>query len=150
MTGTRLPASVSAPLARPRAWLRRWLTDAERGALSEQGAVRLSLFRAIGEGSPSADLVTTWLNLIDVDNTRISYGTALRQFVEWLRARHGVDLEHGVDPGIRRTAPPAQAGRPRRVARPTDTGAAPRHPTDRRARHRRALSHARDGRASRW
>ena len=75
---------------RPASGVRRWLTDAERAELSEHQAARTSLLRAIGTDSPAHDVVETWLNSIDSDNTRSAYAADVRAFVEWLRDRHGV------------------------------------------------------------
>jgi site-specific recombinase XerD len=86
-------ASCSDRVDRPRAGVRRWLTDDERTTLPEPKAARLSLMRAIGEDSPARDHVTMWLDTIDSDNTRAAYAADVRRFVEWLRDRHGVDAD---------------------------------------------------------
>ncbi|MET8332181.1 tyrosine-type recombinase/integrase [Streptosporangium canum] len=78
---------------RPRSGVRRWLTDAERAHLSEPQAARLSLARSIGEDSPAAGPVETWLNTIDSNNTRAAYATDVRAFIEWLRERHGITAD---------------------------------------------------------
>lgn len=83
----------SGAVDRPRSGVRRWLTDAERHDLDEPKAARLSLARAIGEESPAAGPVETWLNTIDSANTRAAYATDVRAFVEWLRDRHGIEAD---------------------------------------------------------
>lgn len=83
----------SAPIERPRTGVRRWLTDHERATLPGPKAARLSLIRAIGEESPAADPIETWLNSLDSDNTREAYAADVRAFVEWLRDRHNIDAD---------------------------------------------------------
>ncbi|WP_440072231.1 tyrosine-type recombinase/integrase [Streptosporangium sp. OZ121] len=80
-------------VATPPTGVRRWLSDTERAGLTEAGAARLSLARAIGQDSPAAGPVETWLNTIDADNTRAAYATDVRAFVEWLRERHHVEAD---------------------------------------------------------
>ena len=85
-----VPGSRDGAVDRPRAGVRRWLSDTERAELTEHQAARTSLLRAIGEDSAAHGPVETWLNSIDSDNTRAAYAADARAFVEWLRDRHGV------------------------------------------------------------
>lgn len=73
--------------------VRRWITKQERDELGEATAVRLALMRSIGDDSPSADPVKTWLDTIDSDNTRFAYATDVRVFIEWLRDKHGIEAD---------------------------------------------------------
>ncbi|HEU4752144.1 MAG TPA: tyrosine-type recombinase/integrase, partial [Armatimonadota bacterium] len=88
---------IGAPVAVadlvPRSGVRRWLTDQERKTLDGPRAARRSLARAIGEDSPAAGPIETWLSSLDSDNTREAYATDVRAFVEWLRDRHGIDAD---------------------------------------------------------
>ncbi|MFI7042634.1 tyrosine-type recombinase/integrase [Microbispora rosea] len=78
---------------RPRSGVRRWLTDQERKTLDGPKAARTSLARAIGEDSPAAGPIKTWLDSLDSGNTREAYATDVRAFVEWLRDRHGIGAD---------------------------------------------------------
>ncbi|MEV7969020.1 tyrosine-type recombinase/integrase [Sphaerisporangium sp. NPDC088356] len=83
----------SGAVDRPRAGVRRWLTDQERAALPGPKAARLSLARSIGEQSPAAGPIETWLDSVDSANTREAYAADVRAFVEWLRERHGINAD---------------------------------------------------------
>lgn len=83
----------SGSVDRPRNGVRRWLTDHERATLPGPKAARLALARAIGDQSPAAGPIETWLNSLDSDNTREAYAGDVRAFVEWLRDRHGVEAD---------------------------------------------------------
>ncbi len=83
----------SGALDTPSSGVRRWLTKDERAALDEPKAARLSLARAIGDDSPAAGPVETWLNTVESDHTRTGYAADVRCFVEWLRDKHGIDAD---------------------------------------------------------
>ncbi|MGW4667246.1 tyrosine-type recombinase/integrase [Streptosporangium sandarakinum] len=89
-----LPERRASTVERPRTGVRRWLTAAERAALgAEHKIAREALRRAIGDDSPAAGPVETWLSTVDSDNTRASYAADVRAFVEWLRERHGISAD---------------------------------------------------------